>query len=172
MNMYNVYTLYMTKNTGWWSRRDIPAAKLPFTYRITTLSFPLKSCRSRYNRVVIFLKGLFFASASDNFRAGNESVKIRYMTGSGDVGHVTWRHRHFSLGDLQLDQLHIQRSAGKKGFSSRPGRGLVFAPPHFFCLKDCISHFLFSLKSSAFLKENSRIERFVEESVHCLAVCS
>ena len=49
---------------------DVPASKLLSTYRISTISFPLQSCRFRFNCVVIFLKGLFFASASDSSGAG------------------------------------------------------------------------------------------------------
>ena len=44
---------------------DVSATELPLTYRISTLSFPLHSCRSRYNVSRIFLKGLFFASESE-----------------------------------------------------------------------------------------------------------
>ena len=65
---------------------DVPASKLPFTDRIWTLSFPLQSCQSRYNCVVIFLQGLFFASTSDSFVAGTSAsspgvprhMKIKY----------------------------------------------------------------------------------------------
>ena len=61
--------MYVTGNA------DVSATKLPFTYQILTLSFPLHSCRSRYNVSRIFLKGLFFASASDSSEAGTRVPK-------------------------------------------------------------------------------------------------
>ena len=47
---------------------------MPLTYRISTLSFPLHSCRSRYNVSRIFLKRLFFASESDSSVAGTSAL--------------------------------------------------------------------------------------------------
>ena len=55
---------------------DVPATELPLTYWISTLSFPLHSCRSRYNLSRIFLKGLFFASESDSSGAGTRVSKF------------------------------------------------------------------------------------------------
>ena len=57
-------------------KADVPATKLPLTYRILTLSFPRHSFRSRYNVSRIFLKGLFFASESDSFGAGTRMAKF------------------------------------------------------------------------------------------------
>ena len=68
-------------------KADVPTTKLPFTYRISTLSFPLQSCPSRYNYVVIFLKGLFFASACDSSGAGTRVSK------SGTWTAAFWRRR-------------------------------------------------------------------------------
>ena len=68
-------------------KADVPAPKLPFTYRISTLLLPLQSCRSRYNCVVIFLKGLLFASASDSSGAGTRVSK------SGTWAAALWRGR-------------------------------------------------------------------------------
>ena len=50
------------------NKADVPAKKLPLTYRISTLSLPIQY-------VVIFLMGLFFASASDSFGAGTRVSK-------------------------------------------------------------------------------------------------
>ena len=76
---------------------DVPATKLPFTYLISTLSFPLQSCRSRYNCVVIFLKELFFASASDSSGA---RVSKSGTWNSRDVGFVTWRSSSYVLSTI------------------------------------------------------------------------
>ena len=51
---------------------DVPATKLPLTNRISTLSFPLQSCRSRYNCVVIFLKGPFLHPRATALQRGRE----------------------------------------------------------------------------------------------------
>ena len=64
-------------------KADVHATKLPFTYRISKLSFPLQGCHSRYNCVVIFLKGLLFCIRERQlWSGGNESVEIRYVNGS------------------------------------------------------------------------------------------
>ena len=55
---------------------DVPATELPLTYQISTLSFPLHICRSRYNVSRLFLKGLFFASKSDSSGAGRRMAKF------------------------------------------------------------------------------------------------
>ena len=60
---------------------DVPATKLPFTYRISALSFPLQSCRSQCNYVVIFLR-VIFCIRERQLWSGNESVEIRYVKGS------------------------------------------------------------------------------------------
>ena len=63
----------------------VPATKLPFTYRISTLSFPLQSCRSRMQ------KNPFRNMTTELYRErqlwiGNESVEIRYVNGSFVAG--------------------------------------------------------------------------------------
>ena len=64
--LFSVYPLGVIAEERHGDEADVPATKLPFTYRILTLSFPLQRCRSRYNCVVIILKALFFASANDS----------------------------------------------------------------------------------------------------------
>ena len=73
--LFSVYPLGVIAEERHGDEADVPATKLPFTYRILTLSFPLQRCRSRYNCVVIFLKGLFFASASDSYGEGARMSK-------------------------------------------------------------------------------------------------
>ena len=74
-------------------KADVPATKLPLTYRILTLSFPLQSCRSWYNDSLWFLKRWFLhprATALEREREFRNPVSERQLF-SGDVGYVTWR---------------------------------------------------------------------------------
>ena len=89
---------------------DVPATELPFTYRISTLSFPLHSCRSRYNVSRIFLKGLFLhlrATALERERGWLNSVRKRQLC-SGDVGFVTWRSSSYVCHVLFADPTTLQ----------------------------------------------------------------
>ena len=67
-------------------KADVPATKLPVPYRISTLSFPLDSCRSRYNVSRIFLKGLFFCIQERQLWSGNEDGEIRYVSDNSVAG--------------------------------------------------------------------------------------
>ena len=81
-------SLHTAKGIRWGTpgdEADVSATKLPFTYQISTLSFPLQSCRSRYDCIVIFLK-IIFCIRERQLWSGNESVEIRYVNGSFVAG--------------------------------------------------------------------------------------
>ena len=58
-------------------------------YEADTPSFTLQSCRSWYNCVVITLKGLFLASASDNFGAETRVSKSGTWTDGSSVARTS-----------------------------------------------------------------------------------
>ena len=67
---------------------------------MTKPTFPLQSCRSRFNSVVIFLKGLFFCIRERQLWRGTRVLKIRYVNGSsGAVTSVSSPcvHRHIHI---------------------------------------------------------------------------
>ena len=72
-------------------KADVPAIELSLTYRVSTLSFSLHSCRSRYSVSRIFLKELFFASESDSSGAGTRMTSAlspgvpRHMKGKARI---------------------------------------------------------------------------------------
>ena len=95
---------YMTRNAS--DQADVSHTELPLTYRISPLSFPLQSCRSRYDCVIIFLKG-FFGIIERQLWSGDESVKIQYVNGSfvaGTSASSPGVPRHNILQDISFGQ--------------------------------------------------------------------
>ena len=64
---------------------DVCAAKLPSAYRILTLLFPLRSCRSRMQKKSLS-KYDYTLYREQQLWSGNESVEIRYVHGSFVAG--------------------------------------------------------------------------------------
>ena len=62
-----------------WNARqlaDVSATRLPFTYRILTLSFPLQSCRSRMQKIIPLENCATQCSGSDSYGAGTRVSKF------------------------------------------------------------------------------------------------
>ena len=51
-------------------KADVAATQLPLKYRISTLSFPLQSCRSRMRKIVPLKKWATNCIGSDSYGAG------------------------------------------------------------------------------------------------------
>ena len=106
----------VTRNARWRSRR--PRYKATVHVPDFQTHVPAPEDSSRYNRVVIFLKGLFFASASDSSewkRECQNPVRKRQLC-SGDVGYVTWRSQSYvhqtriaSIGSCYVDSRRLCR---------------------------------------------------------------
>ena len=63
---------------------DVSATELPLTYRISLLSFPLKSCRSWIQKIIPLEKCATHCIGSDSSGAGIE--ESRYVNSSFVVG--------------------------------------------------------------------------------------
>ena len=61
---------------------DVSATELPFTYRISTLSFTLQDCCSRMQKINPFRNMTTELYRERQLWSGNESVEIRYVNGS------------------------------------------------------------------------------------------
>ena len=65
---------------------DVSATELPFTYRISTLSFPLQSCRSRMQKNNPCRNMTTELYREWQLWSGHEGAEIRYMNGSSVAG--------------------------------------------------------------------------------------
>ena len=102
--------MYMTVNARWRNRRYRSRAELPFTYRISTLSFPLQSCRSRMQKNNPFRNMTTELNLERQLWSGNENVEIRYVnssSGAGTSASSPGVYRHIYIMYIQYIHLYI-----------------------------------------------------------------
>ena len=79
--IYYPHQMYLWRGTAG-DEADVPATKLPCTYRISIPSFPLHICRSRYNVSSYFYRDYFLhprATALERERGWRNSVREQHL---------------------------------------------------------------------------------------------
>ena len=71
---------------------DVSAKNLPFTYQVSTLPFPLQSCRSRMQKTIPLEKHVTHCIGSDSYGAGTRKSKYGSWAGTSALSPGVPRH--------------------------------------------------------------------------------